>query len=344
MSNTKEIRCELLKLESGYEIQDLKIQYTTYGTRSEDDSNVVWIVHAYTANCHPSDWWSGLVGEGKLYDPAKYFIICANNLGSCYGTTGATSINPNTGKEYGFDFPLVTIRDSVEALDKLRCCLGIKNIHILIGGSIGGQIAIEWAIKAPELIENLIPIATNAKQSPWAIAFNEAQRMALKAGEEGLKAARAIALLSYRGYEAYNKTQADDEEKIDGFNASTYQQYQGEKLAKRFDAATYYCLSKTMDTHDVGRNRGSVVKALAQIKANTLVIGIDSDILFPLTEQMFLTDNIPSVQLAVIKSIYAHDGFLIENEQIGATIESFLTQKEGSSRTYTDNSKYERAA
>lgn len=323
------LKCGSFKLESGVTLEELQIEYSTWGKRCSDDSNVVWIIHAYSANSNAADWWNGIVGEGKLFDPAKHFIVCANNPGSCYGTTGATSPNPETGLPYGNNFPLITIRDTAEILIKLRLHLGIKKIHTLTGGSIGGQIALEWAIKEPELIENLIPIATNGKQTPWAIAFNEAQRMALSAGEEGIKAARAIALLSYRGYEAYNKTQGDEEGKTDNFNASTYQRYQGEKFAKRFDPATYYTLSKTMDSHDVGRGRGSVEAALQQIKANTLVIGIDSDILFPLEEQVFLAKNIPNARLAVIKSIYAHDGFLIENEQIENAVRSFLDETAG---------------
>ncbi|NUM69281.1 MAG: homoserine O-acetyltransferase [Ignavibacteriaceae bacterium] len=313
--------------EGGIEIRELNIRYTTYGKLSEKEDNVIWIIHAYTANSEAHDWWSGLVGEGKLFDPGKHFIVCANNPGSCYGTTGPTSVNPATGKVYGKDFPLVTVRDSARVLDLLRQHLGISKIRLVTGGSIGGQIALEWAVIKPELFDYLVPIATNAKQSPWAIAFNEAQRMALEAGSYGLQAARAVALLSYRGYSAFNLTQSETEEKTNGFRAASYQRYQGKKLTDRFDSETYYTLSKVMDSHDLGRGRGSLADVLKSINAQTLVIGISSDILFPVSEQKFLADNIPGARLEVIDSDFGHDGFLIENDKLTALIRDFTEEK-----------------
>ncbi|GAB4028079.1 homoserine O-acetyltransferase family protein [Spirosoma gilvum] len=316
-------------LESGENLPGFRLAYTTRGTLNEDGSNVVWVCHALTGNADAGDWWGGMVGSGKYFDPEPasgvgHFIVCANVLGSCYGSTGPLSINPGTGQPYYHNFPAITIRDIVNALDLLRQELGIEKIHTCIGGSVGGEQALEWAILQPNLIQNLIIIAASAVASPWCIAFNEAQRMAIEAdptwrekradaGVDGMKAARAMAMISYRNYDTYGFTQAlDNNEQLDGYKAAGYQRYQGDKLADRFNAFTYWTLSKVMDSHNVGRNRGSILNALAQIKAYTLVVGIRSDLLFPPTEQQFLARHIPNAAYEEIDSLYGHDGFLIE--------------------------------
>lgn len=326
-------------LESGAALPGLKIAYTTYGRLSPRQDNVVWICHALTANSEAEEWWPGLVGSGKLFDPERYFIVCANMLGSCYGSTCARSAHPETGLPYGRDFPLVTIRDMVRAHRLLQAHLGIRRIRLGIGGSMGGQQVLEWAVMDPGLFENICVLATNARHSPWGIAFNEAQRMAIEAdpslyhnneeaGRRGLEAARAIAMLSYRNYRTYQMSQQDEEaDKLDGFRASSYQRHQGYKLHKRFDVLAYLSLSKAMDSHNLGRGRGGQEKALAQIAANTLVIGIQSDVLFPVEEQAFIANHIPRARLELIDSIYGHDGFLIENEAIGQLARPFLEGK-----------------
>jgi homoserine O-acetyltransferase/O-succinyltransferase len=336
-------------LESGEELPGITVAYQTWGQRSTDDSNVVWICHALTGNADATDWWNGLVGEGKFFDPKRYFIVCANVLGSNYGSTNPLSINPTTGEPYYHDFPTVTIRDVVKSLDLLREHLQIKHIHICIGGSLGGQQALEFAILRPSMIEHLIVMATNAVHSPWGIAFNESQRMAIRAdqtwperrpdaGMTGMKAARAIALLSYRNYETYALTQQRSRESLkEDFRASTYQRYQGEKLAARFNAFSYWALSHMMDTHDVGRGRGGVVATLQQIKARALVVAISSDVLFPPAEQQLLAKFIPGAKYFEINSLYGHDGFLIENEAIVKVLTEWLeateTEKEGTTLT-----------
>lgn len=316
------------KLESGAELAELNIAYCTYGNLNARQDNVVWICHALTANADAADWWNGLVGDGKLFDPKAHFIVCANIIGSCYGTTGPASINPATGRAYGPDFPLVTIRDMVGAHQLLQEHLGIRSIKLAIGGSMGGQQVLEWAIADPELFENIVLLATNAQHSPWGIAFNEAQRMAItadptiyddspEAGQRGIEAARAIAMLSYRHYQTYQKTQSEEtDEKIDGFRASSYQRYQGLKLHKRFNVLSYLALSKAMDSHNVGRGRGGVELSLSQITAKTLAIGIETDLLFPVSEQERIATHIPNARLEVIGSVFGHDGFLIESETI----------------------------
>ena len=168
-------------LESGRKFSELTISYTTLGKLNEAKDNVIWITHALTANANPEEWWNGLVGKGKFYNPEKHFIVCANVIGSCYGSTGPLSINSDTGSAYFHDFPTITIRDIVKSFGLLKTHLGVDKINTLLGGSLGGQQAIEWAIQEPELIENLFLIATNAQHSAWGKAFNESQRLAIKA-------------------------------------------------------------------------------------------------------------------------------------------------------------------
>lgn len=322
------------QLESGRILQELNLSYTTLGKLNIKKDNVVWITHALTANANPEEWWNGLVGKGKFYNPEKYFIVCVNVLGSCYGSTGPLSINPDNGNAYYHNFPDITIRDIVKTLDMLRLHLRVDKIHTLLGGSLGGQQAIEWAIQKPTLFENLFLIATNPQHSPWGKAFNESQRLAIKsdrtwfsytdeAGSKGLKTARSIALLSYRNYDTYNQNQQDENGITDDFKAASYQNYQGEKLVERFNAFSYWCLSKAMDSHNVGRGRNSVKEALELVQAKTLVIAINSDILFPVCESKVLAEGIPNSSLSILHSLYGHDGFLIETEQLKVEFENF---------------------
>ncbi len=322
-------------LENGQYLKDITIGYTTYGAINADKSNVVWICHALTANSDPAEWWPALVGSDCLYSEKDYFIVCANIIGSCYGSTNPLSCNDETGQQYFHLFPEITIRDMVKAHQLLAKHLNIKKIHTLIGGSLGGQQALEWAISESDAVDHLILLATNAAHSPWGIAFNESQRLAIYAdrtyysqyadgGKKGLLAARSIALLSYRTYNVYSNSQKENHDsKLKNFNASTYQKYQGEKLANRFNAFSYVTLSKAMDSHNVGRNRESVEKALSQIKAKTLCIAIKSDILFPPMEQYFLSEHIPLSKYVEIESGYGHDGFLIETLAISLQIKTF---------------------
>lgn len=311
-------------LEFGEKLPNLSLRYQTIGKLNARKDNVIWICHAFTGSHDVADWWQSLVGPNKLFNPDKNFIICANIIGSHYGSTGPLSINPINHQPYFHEFPELTNRDVVNSFVLLRKHLGIKKINTLIGGSMGGQHALEWGIIEPKIHEQLILVATNAIHSPWGVAFNESQRMAIrvdptwhlsnpKAGIEGMKAARAMALLSYRNYETYQITQSRKENDIKtGIRASSYQQYQGEKLALRFNAYSYFLLSKMMDSQDVGRNRGGIKAALKKIEAKTLVIGIKSDALFPINEQEFLANNIENAYFQKIDSLYGHDGFLIE--------------------------------
>ncbi|MBL7814786.1 MAG: homoserine O-acetyltransferase [Saprospiraceae bacterium] len=332
-------------LENGEILPEIQIAYHTYGTLNAVGDNVVWVCHALTGNSEAADWWSGLVGEGKYLDPTKYFIVCANMLGSHYGSTSPLSINPKTGRFYGLTFPTITIRDVVNGHKILAQHLGIQSINLAIGGSMGGQQVLEWAIMQPAFFKNIAVIACGAKMTPWSIALNETQRMAIEAdpsvnaaniaqiedlatlskiGSKGMEAARAIGMLSYRSYEGYNFAQKDDRDLLDTFKVQSYQRYQGQKLAQRFNALSYISLSKTMDSHNVGRNRGGIEKALKNIRTNTLIVGIQSDILFPLEEQIELAKQIPNAKLEVIQSKFGHDGFLIEFDQMLALLQKFM--------------------
>lgn len=329
---------EQFELESGEKLSSFQLKFTTVGNLNDDRTNVVWICHALTGSSDFTDWWAGLFSPDGPFDPTRYFIICANMLGGCYGSTGPLSNNPEYGRPYYHDFPTLTNRDVVRAFDLLRQELKIAKVHTIIGGSLGGQQVLEWAIQQPDVFEHIIPIACNARHSPWGIAFNEAQRLSIeadpswkeddaRAGTEGLKAARAIGMLSYRHYDTYLETQAEkSDEKIDEFRAATYQRYQGLKLANRFNAFTYWLLSKMMDSHNVGRNRGGIEAALKKIGAKALVIGIETDVLFPPREQEFLAQAIPGASLEIIQSSYGHDGFLVEFEQMKAIIHHYFTK------------------
>ncbi len=317
----------LLALESVRTIQDFKLAYTTLGELSPNKDNVVWIFQAMTANSDPSDWWAGMVGEGKFFDPRKYFIICVNMPGSCYGSVNPLDNNVETGRPFFQDFPFFTPMDMARSYEQLRLSLGISEIFMGIGGSMGGQQLVAWACLQPSLFKFLVPIATNAFHSPWGKAFNASQRMCIEAdptwkekspvaGMEGLKVARSIALISYRHYDTYGQTQEDHDKAIENTRSESYQKYQGEKLAKRFNALSYYMLTKSMDSHHLGRGVLEAEEMLERINATTLVIGISSDLLFPVSEQRFLAKHIPGARLEVITSIYGHDGFLIEHEKL----------------------------
>lgn len=374
-------------LESGAVLPGYHLEYTTRGKLNGTGDNVIWIFHALTANSDPAEWWPGLVGEGRLFDPSVHFVVCVNMPGSCYGSIGPLDRDPGSDEPYYHDFPFFTPRDMIRAYQPLRKFLGIRRIHIGIGGSMGGQQLLEWAIEEPELFYCIVPIATNGRHSPWGIAFNTAQRMAIEAdgtwqqrradaGLAGMAAARAMALLSYRHYEAYeilqprpddylsesgpgltgesqSGEQTDDAENAAAAGtgvrngAASYQRYQGEKLVRRFNAFSYYTLSLSMDSHDVGRGRGGLGEALQKVRARALVISIETDILFPKPEQQLLASSIPGAGYQLIDSLYGHDGFLLEFAQIEALIREFIQEATGvqdgsADRTGTDDGSPDR--
>lgn len=327
----------MLQLERGGALKDVEIAYHTFGTLNERKDNVVWVNHALTANSDVADWWPHTVERGCFLDPDRWFVVCANIIGSCYGSTGPLSVNPETGEPFYDSFPKLTIRDMVNAHRMLADELGIGGIHTLVGSSVGGFQALEWIAGEPERFGRLILIATDAKASPWSIAIDETQRMAIlsdnsygehreDAARDGLAAARAIGLLTYRGPEGYNITQQDRpescgvEEVPGSHRACTYQQYQGEKLCRRFNAYSYMTILDAFDTHDIGRGRGGVAAALSRVKADTIVVGISTDLIFTVPEMKRLAAMIPGARYEQIDSAFGHDGFLVEHDKLNALL------------------------
>ncbi|MHB1050042.1 MAG: homoserine O-acetyltransferase MetX [Bacteroidota bacterium] len=349
-----------LLMDIGVSLSPVVVAYETYGTLNAEGKNAVLICHALTGSAHAAGlssddpksigWWDSFIGDGKPIDTTKYFVICSNILGGCYGTTGPMSINPQTERPYGLTFPQMTVRDMVRVQKALLEYLKVKRLRTVIGGSLGGMQVLEWAIMYPKMVETIIPIATSARHSAWSIGFNDLGRQAImndpdwRNGEyyehgqpkKGLSLARQIAMISYRserefaqrfGREKRTPTGNDPLERYDEqnlFQVESYLRYQGKKLVDRFDANTYLKISRTMDLHDVTIDRGSLEEVLGAISMPTLNIGIDSDILYPAVEQREIARKIPGAEYREITSPYGHDAFLIEYEQMERFVSSFL--------------------
>lgn len=327
------IRQELttrLELECGGVLENARIVFHT----SKGTGKVIWICHALTANSDPEEWWPEMVGPGKTIDTEKNRVVCVNMLGSAYGTEGPAQVNPASGKPWLLDFPDVTIRDTVSTFEIIRKHLGITKIDLLIGASNGGFDALEWAVMQPGLFNRCLFLCTAPRISPFLGATVEAQRMALEAdptfrearslegGRAGLKCARAQALISYRCFKGYGLTQKEeDPDTLFAGRVASYERYQGEKLVRRgFDAYSYYCLCNALDSHNVGRGRGGVQKALQAIKARATVVAVDSDLIFPPAESREWASWIPGAQYVEISSNFGHDGFLLETAKLSALI------------------------
>ena len=320
---------EPFQLEIGQVLPELTLAYHTYGKLNEAKDNVVWVCHALTANSDVFEWWPGIVGENCVINPNDHFIVCVNIIGSCYGSSGPLTINPVTKQPFYSSFPVVNIRDMINSFIILRRKLGIEKIKLLMGGSMGGYQVLEWCLMEPAVIENGFVITTSASESAWGIAIHTAQRLAIEAdqtwkdqtsdaGKNGIKAARGIGMLTYRNYKIFRQKQTDpDLSKTDNYRASSYILHQGNKLSDRFNAQSYWLLTKSMDSHNIARGRyKSLEAALKKIHQPMLIIGIDSDILCPVAEQKFLAEHIPDSTLHIISSDYGHDGFLVEAETI----------------------------
>lgn len=325
------------RLERGGVIHGLTIAYHTFGRLSPKGDNAVWVCHALTADSDVSKWWPHTVEEGCFLDPQRWFVVCANIVGSCYGSTGPLSVDPVSGRKLYGDFPALTVGDWANAHALLADALGIERVAVLVGSSVGGFQALEWGCRQPWRFESMVLIATDAKASPWTIAIDETQRMAIKAdktfgerrddaAEAGLAAARAIGLLTYRGPESYNLTQAESDAEngfVAAHRASTYQRYQGEKLCRRFNAYSYVAILDAFDTHDIGRGRGGVECALRSLEMPVCVVGITTDIIFTPAEMLTMASRLPRGEYHEIKSDFAHDGFLVEHDQLNRIVKNF---------------------
>jgi homoserine O-acetyltransferase len=338
-----------LTLECGAALPGVQVAYELYGHLSPAADNVVLVCHALTGSAGaggPSGWWEPLIGRGRAIDTDRYAVLCSNILGSCYGTTGPTSINPATGSAYGAAFPEITIGDMVAAQRTLVRDLGITRLASVAGGSLGGLQVLEWAAQAPEMVASIIPIGCGIAHQPWQIAFNEVAREAIRSDPawnggsytdqpaQGLALARMIAMISYRSAESFRERfgrQQGRENGVQGeFDVVAYLYGQGEKLVNRFDANAYMRITTAMDGFDVGTGRGGAVKALAAFTGPALVIGIDSDILYPVADQMeiveTLRENGNHVEYREVTSIHGHDAFLMEWDQLTEEIGPFLAR------------------
>lgn len=341
-------------LESGKSLKNVTVAYETYGTLNSDGTNAVLICHALTGDSHASNynepdshpgWWDGVIGPGKAFDPEKHFVICSNILGSCYGTTGPSSVDPSTGEKYGMNFPQMTIRDVVNLEHELINALGVKSLLSISGGSLGGMQVLEWALMFPEMVKSIIPIATAVKHSPWCVGINETGRKAImddpawnggnysSQPRNGLSTARMLAMISYRSYESFGlkfgREVSGEDTSPDAkpfYQVESYLRYQGDKLVNRFDANSYIYITRMLDMHDVTRGRLKLQETLVRIKAKTLCVGIDSDILYPPSEQKEISSLIPGSEYFEIKSLHGHDAFLIEFDQMNKVFIEFLNK------------------
>lgn len=324
--------------EDGFRFVEPEIAYKTWGSLNEERDNVILICHALTGHAAADEWFPGIFGKGNVCDPEKYFIICINVPGSPYGSVGPWSINPETREPYRNSFPEITVRDMVRFQQQLLDQLEITGIELVLGGSLGGMQALEFTIM-DDRIRAASLIAMGKSHSPWAIGISHAQRKAIfidpewkdgnyKRGEgpkDGLSTARMMAMITYRAPEDYErKFSRNLQENSSQFQVESYLDYQGEKLADRFDAHSYIVLTKAMDTHDVSRGRGSFEEVLGRVIKPVQIIGIDSDHLYSIREQKELAKLLKNGNYREIHSSYGHDAFLIEFEQINGIIEPFI--------------------
>ncbi len=352
-------------LEGGGQLEDITVAYETWGELAADGDNAVLVCHALTGDSHAAGpmapghpapgWWDGLIGPGRAVDTDRWFVVCANVLGGCQGTTGPSSSDPRRadGRPYGSSFPVVSIRDIVRTQTAVARDLGVRRWMSVIGGSMGGMQVLEWGIMFPERVRSLVPIATAAAASAQQIAFGSAGRKAIrldpcwrggdyydsppgKGPTEGLSIARSIAQITYRSDDVFtDRFGREVVEPLDGFSlwqrfeVERYLEYHGAKLARRFDANSYLCLTKAMDLHDVARGRGGLVEALARISVPTLVVGISSDTLYPTYQQRQVCEALhtqgTSCEYVEIDSRHGHDSFLIDLDQLGPPLAQFLS-------------------
>lgn len=319
-------------LDSGDVLEDCQMCYQTYGELNQARDNCVVVCHALTGNASLDVWWQGLLGTNQPLDTSRYFVVCCNILGSCYGSTSPMSMNPQTRKPYGIDFPSITVKDTVRLqLLLLQEELKVNSIRSVIGGSFGGMQAVEFMVQGGDYLKSAVPMACGARHTAWQIAISQVQRNAIYAdpawqagsyaqATQGLALARQMGMISYRTAGGYQQKFGRETNDKGQWQVSSYLDYQGEKFLDRFDPITYVKLTEQMDTHDAADQ-------LKNVDIPALVLGIDSDVLYPLEEQEQLTKLIPNAEMKVIHSTEGHDGFLLEQEQVGGFLTEFLNNR-----------------
>lgn len=334
--STEIIHIPEFTLEGGTVLRDVPVAFRSWGTLSAAGTNAVVICHALTGNPEADDWWSELLGPGRALDTDRYFVVCANVIGSPYGTASPSTINADTGEPWGHAFPATTVRDTVALHRALLEALGINQVLFAIGGSLGGMQALEWAFHG-DYVRGIVPIGVGGRHSAWCIGWSETQRQAIyndprwqggRYGPEdppagGLSVARMMAMVSYRSFASFSDRFGRERAAAadgDNFQVASYLRHQGRKLVDRFDARCYVHLTDVMDTHDVSRGRGEYFEVLRGIHQPTLVVGITTDILYPLDEQQELAETLPNAELAVLNAPQGHDAFLIEQQQVAAML------------------------
>jgi homoserine O-acetyltransferase len=324
------------RLDSGERLPSVTVAYRTWGRLDGDGGNGVLVCHALTGSPDVDRWWGALLGEGRALDPRRDFVVCSNVLGSCYGTTGPATRRPGSSVRWGPDFPEITVRDMVRVQALLLDALGVRRLRLVLGGSLGGMQVLEWALLRPDRVDAIVPIAVSARHSAWCIGISEAQRQAIYADPRwrdgrypeddppsaGLAAARAVAMLTYRSRESL-ETRFSRAQNDGVYSVESWLHHHGRALVDRFDANTYVTLTRAMDTHDVGRGRGGWREALASLQTPTLVVTIDSDLLYPPVEQEELAAALPLGRLERLRSPHGHDAFLIEGEAVNALVARF---------------------
>ena len=349
---------EPLALEYGGTLKHVAVTFETYGELNAAGDNAILICHALTGSAHAAGiqghererrsqvpgWWDPLIGPGKPIDTSEHFVVSSNVLGGCYGTTGPSSLDPETGHPYRLNFPRYTVRDMVEVQRRLVDVLGVTSLKVVIGGSMGGMQVLEWAALHPERVRSIVPIGIGARHSAWAIGLNEVARRAITSDptwregrypldqqpETGLGLARAVAMLSYRSVDSleakFGRGRVSRSRDLLGksFEIETYLDYQGVKLVQRFDANTYLYLTKAMDDYDLSEGRARLSQVLRRMTMPALVMGINSDVLYPEAEQRRLMEGLPNAHYARITSPHGHDAFLIEFPQLAVRLRRFL--------------------
>jgi homoserine O-acetyltransferase len=326
--------------EGGATIPDPTIAYQTWGELNAERNNVILVCHALTGNTSADHWFEGIFGSNKALNPDEHFIICPNVLGSCYGSSGPTSTNPETGEPYRADFPTVTIRDIVRLQQQLLDALDINGIELVVGGSMGGMQALEWCIM-DDRPQSAVLIGMGETHRPWAIGISHTQRQAIyndpnwnsgfysenNPPKQGLALARMIAMNSYRHPsdfdEKFGRQLQDGQSQ---YEVESYLNYQGEKLIGRFDAVSYVRLTQAMDSHDIRRSRPRIRETLAGLTIPIKVVGIDSDMLYPSEECRQLATLLPNAHYKEISSPHGHDAFLIEFGQLNTIVKSLQSE------------------